>query len=361
MRRAVLFAALAFAACAGARGQAKAPAQEGLCVVRDVAYGPRGDAPGEGGARAHRSGQFFDVLSDARAAVDAPVYVHLHGGAWCQPFDKDGESLAFFRRLVARGFVVVNANYQLQNDVTAPGAPPPRRARATFRDMLRDVDDLGAFLARDFLPRRGLAPRACALGGVSAGGHLALLYAYDQGNPSARGARLRHALRVDVAVAVAAPADLAGEAFVAPLFGRRAPFGTRLDAAGAARLLTLLGWLADEDLPGMRARGDEAGVRAALARFSPARLVTPRAVPTVLAYARRFPFAQSDGCVPTRDYDDLRARLERAGVPVAGALRTFRAHGALRAADMEALADQVAAFARRASRPETAKGKDETR
>lgn len=347
-RAALLTTCLALAVLCGGRacGQAASSPSvvwEGVRMDRDIAYGPRGDAPGEGNGRAHRSGQFFDFLSDAASPprADAPVYVNLHGGAWCQPFDKDGESLAFFKLLVAHGFVVVNANYQLQNDVTAPGALPPRRPRATFRDMLRDLDDLGTFLVRDFLPRRGLTARACALGGWSAGAHLALLYAYDEGLP------LRHDLRVGFAVGVAGPVDLADDDFVAPLLGRRAPLGTWLDAAAADRLVTLLGWLADDDLRGRRARGDEDGLRAVLARFSPSRLVTPRTVPTILAYSRRFPFAGTDGCVPTSAYDGLRERLEAAGVPVVGDIRAFRSHGRLGAAYTRWLADQIAAFARR--------------
>ncbi len=339
---------------------------EGVRIVRDIAYGPRGDAPGEGEGRAHRSGQFFDFLVDAGAPprADAPVYVNLHGGAWCQPFDKDGESLAFFKLLVARGFVVVNANYQLQNDVTASGDLPPRRPHATFHEMLRDLDDLGTFLVRDFLPRRGVRARSCALGGWSAGAYLALLYAYDQDHPGVLGVPrsqqvatlplqrttpfpLRHDLRVGFAVDVVGPVDLADDDFIAPLLGRRAPFGTWWDAAAADRLVTLLGWLVDDDLRGRRARGDVDGMRAVLARFSPTRLVTPRTVPTILAYCRLFPFAGTDGCVPTSAYYGLRERLEAAGVPVSGDIRAFRSHGRLGEGYTVWLADQIAAFARR--------------
>ena len=384
MERAVLSVCLVLAVLCGGRvcGQtadavgaaSSSVVWEGVRIDRDIAYGPRGDAPGEGNGRAHRSGQFFDFLVDAGTPprTDAPVYVNLHGGAWCQPFDKDGESLAFFKLLVARGFVVVNANYQLQNDVTASGTMPPRRPHATFHDMLRDLDDLGTFLVRDFLPRHGVKARSCALGGWSAGAHLALLYAYDQDHPGARSQQvatlplqqpvllpeqqtttlsgrfpLRHDLRVGFAVDVVGPVDLADDDFIAPLLGRRAPFGTWWDAAATDRLLTLLGWLVDDDLRGRRARGDEDGMRAVLARFSPTRLVTPRTVPTILAYCRRFPFAGTDGCVPTSAYYGLRERLETAGVPVAGDIRTFRSHGRLGEGYTVWLADQIAAFARR--------------
>ncbi|MGN0852135.1 MAG: hypothetical protein ACI4Q3_02025 [Kiritimatiellia bacterium] len=337
---------------------------QGVRVYRDLAYGPRGDAPGEGEGytspftgktpdgrpfHTHRTGQFFDLLVGEKDGFrpDAPVYVNLHGGAWCQPFDKDGESLAFFKLLVDRGFIVVNADYQLQNDVTDAARAPERRANAAFRDMLRDIDDLGTFLKTDVLPGLGVNARAYVLGGASAGAHLATLYAYDQDNPAALNLGLRHDFRVGFVVDVVGPVDLAGTDFVAPLFGQPPPLGTFFDARTVDRLLTLLGWLVEDDLRARVEAGDVAGVRAALGRYAPINLVTPQSVPTILAYCQLFPFAKTDGCVPTSTYYNFRGKLRKAGVPHAGDIRTFHAHGQLRAGFTVWLADRIAEFARR--------------
>ena len=336
----------------------------GMRIYRDVAYGPRGDAPGEGeGYRSpftgqhpdgrsfhtHRSGQFFDVLVDDKTGFrpDAPVYVNLHGGAWCQPFDKDGESFEFFRMLVERGFIVVNADYQLQNDVTDSHRPLECRPHATFRDMLRDIDDLGTFLKNDFLPRVGVKARTYAIGGGSAGAHLVTLYAYDQDNPTALNLGLRHDFRVGFVVDVVGPVDLASQDFAAPLLKHDLPIGSMFNEWAVDRLVTLLGWLVEDDLRARIGKGDAEGVRKALAKYSPIYLVTPKSVPTILAYCQLFPFAKTDGCVPTSSYYDLCARLKEANVPYAGDIRTFRLHGMLRSGFMTWLADRVGEFERR--------------
>ncbi|MGN0847663.1 MAG: hypothetical protein ACI4RA_09805 [Kiritimatiellia bacterium] len=332
-------------------------------IYHDLAYGPRDDAPGEGadygpGVRwhsngcvfhAHRTGQRFDVFVAAKTGFrpDAPVYVNLHGGAWCQPFDKDGESFAFFKLLVDRGFIVVNANYQLQNDVTDGTRRLTRRPNAAFRDMLRDIDDLGSFLKNDFLPRVGVTAQAYALGGTSAGAHLATLYAYDQDNPASPRLGLRHDFRVGFVVDIVGPVDLAGEDFTEMLLERKLPFGSTFNAWAVDRLVTLLGWLVEDDLRACIEAGDGAGVRRALAAYSPIRLVTPRSVPTILAYCQVYPFAKTDGCVPTSSYHDLCARLKEAGVPYAGDIRTFRPHGQLGTSFTIWLADRIVEFERR--------------
>ncbi len=320
---------------------------DGVRIYRDIAYGPRGDAPGEGKAckspmtgrhsggyvfNSHRSGQFFDLIISDKTEVraDTPVYVNLHGGAWCQPFDKDGESFHYFRMLVERGFIVVNANYQLQNDVTDKARPPQRRENAAFLDMLRDIDVLGSFLKTNCLPRLGVKVSKFVIGGSSAGAHLSLLYAYDQDNPALLNAGLRHDFRVGVVVDIVGPVNLAHEDFLADY-----------------RFVKLFGWLVDDDLPARLACGDRGGVRKALERYSPIRLVTSRSVPTILAYCQLFPFAKSDGIIPVCDYHELCAKLKAEGVPHIGNIRSFRSHGNLGLDYMCWIADRVSDFHKR--------------
>ena len=337
---------------------------QGVRIYRDIAYGPRGDASGEGeGYRSpftgkspdgrsfhtHRSGQFLDVLVGEKSGFrpDSPVYVNLHGGAWCQPFDKDGESLEFLKMLVDRGFIVVNADYQLQNDVTDGNRPLECRPHAAFRDMLRDIDDLGAFLKNDFLPRVGVKARKFVIGGGSAGAHLVTLYAYDQDNPTALNLGLRHDFRVGFVVDIVGPVDLASRDFSAPLLEHDLPIGSFFNEWAVDRLVTLLGWLVEDDLRARIGKGDVEGVRKALAKYSPINLVTPKSVPTILAYCQLFPFAKTDGCVPTSSYYGLCARLKEANVPYAGDIRTFQAHGWLRTSFLTWLADRAAEFERK--------------
>ena len=365
------FVLMCSALCVGAEGVVTSSISErpsavwkGVCVYRDIAYGPRGDAPGEGeGYRSantgktpdgrsfhsHRSGQFFDVFVGEKSGFrpDAPVYVNLHGGAWCQPFDKDGESFEFFRMLVERGFIVVNADYQLQNDVTDSHRPQECRPHAAFRDMLHDIDDLGSFLKNDFLPRVGVRARTFAIGGGSAGAHLVTLYAYDQDNPTALNLGLRHDFRVGFVVDIVGPVDLASRDFTAPFLEHDLPIGSIFNEWAVDRLVTLLGWLVEDDLRTRIGKGDVEGVRRALAKYSPVFLVTPRTVPTILAYCQLFPLAKTDGCVPTSSYYDLCRRLDESGVPYVGDIRTFRPHGWLRTDFMVWLADRMVEFERR--------------
>ena len=337
---------------------------QGVRIYRDIAYGPRGDAPGEGEGyksaatgkhpdgrsfHTHRTGQFFDVLVSEKTGFrsDSPVYVNLHGGAWCQPFDKDGESFDFMKMLVDRGFVVINANYQLQNDVTDADRALSCRPHAAFCDMLRDIDDLGTFLKNDFLPCVGIKSRKCAIGGGSAGAHLVMLYAYDQDNPTVLNLGLRHDFRVGFVVDVVGPVDLASRDFSAPFLEHQLPFGSLFNEWAVDRLAILLGFLVEDDLSARIKRGDVEGVRKILAKYSPINLVTPKTVPTILAYCQLFPFAKTDGCVPTSSYYDLCRRLKEAGVPYEGDIRTFHLHGCLRTGFMTWITDCVAEFERK--------------
>ena len=320
---------------------------EGIAIYRDLRYGPRGDAPGEGkGYRSpmtgqtpdgrwyhtHRTGQFFDlIVSEKGYSPDAPVYVNLHGGAWSQAFDKDGESMWYLKRYADAGFVVVNADYMMPMDVLDVSRTPERNPEATFLTILRDIDTLAGHLKDDLLPTIGVRPAKFAIGGGSAGAHIAALYGYDQANPAHLGAGLRHDYPVGLVINVVGPTDLASDDFTKPILTGETGVFTMFDRPTVDRFVTLLGWLTDDDLRGRIARGDIEGARRVLARFSPNRMVTKDSPPTVFAYCRRFPWSDTDGCVPTSTYHDLESRLTAAGVPHRGDLRSWRIHGWLRA------------------------------
>ena len=334
---------------------------KGMRIYRDIAYGPRADAPTEGEAykspwtgrdwtghvyHSHRSGQFCDVFAaEGEIPAGAPVYLNVHGGAWSQPWDKDGEGLRYILKLVKKGFVVFNMNYQLQEDVITRGNEVSRRPHATFDDLVRDIDAMVGFLKDDFLPKMGLAPRAIALGGGSAGAHLSMLYAWDQDNPSVLNLNLRHALRIGFVVDMVGPSDLTSDDFLLPQFERKFPRGSFFDEQALERFFTLFDWLTDADLSTLFARDERDAVRAALRKYSPIHLVTPKSVPAILAYCQRWPFAKTDGCVPTSAYYDLMEKLAAYQVPHAGDIRTFRLHGLLGEGFEQWVADRVGEFA----------------
>ena len=285
----------------------------------DLRYGPRADAKGEGAdypdqkggkgpdgkaVNVHGSGQTYDLVLPERPIPGAPVVVFLHGGAWCQRWDKGSLTAGLPRIFAERGLPAVSANYQLQNDLTAnPFAP--QRKKATFADMLRDIDLLVSHLA-DELPRRGLPVSSVVLVGASAGAHLAMLYATDEGAPAALGLGLSHRLPVGLAVSQAGPVDLTDPLFTDALLG---------NAPAGLVYAKLFSWLTDEYEFSLGKR-DRVRILAALAKWSPVTHVTEKTPPCALLYTRFPSGATSDGLVPIASMEKMKRRLSAAGVRV---------------------------------------------
>ncbi len=334
---------------------------DGIKITRDLRYGDRDDAREEGEKyksymsgrqsdghimHSHRSGQYYDLLHrDGPIPADAPVYVHLHGGAWCQPYDKDGEGLNFIGRLVNCGFVVVNMDYQLQNDVTDGTRELWRRSHASFDDMLRDIDALVTHLKTVRLPALGIKTEKIAIGGGSAGAHLSALYAYDETNPDWLGLGLKHELKIGFVMDFVGPTDLASEDFYDPLVNHSFPIGAMFNEWSTDRLLILLGWLTNADLKGMIAKGKIEDARSVLAKYSPLRMITEKSCPTILEYSRLWPGATTDGCVPVSTYDDHIAALEKANVPYEAHMSWFSIHGNPRSGVLSSLVSKCEDYA----------------
>ena len=298
-------------------------------VYRDLAYGTRGDAEGEGaeyaahawGYHNHRSGTFFDVyaadalLSSAAARAKMPVFVFLHGGSWSQCYDKDGSGRDLLKRVAAAGYFVATMDYQLQSDITERGETAPR-GNATFADMLADVDAMMAYL-KTALPVLGLPSDKIVLGGESAGAHLAMCYAWDQDGTGLSGASLRHDLHVSCVMSAVGPANLADDAMLGPVLAARS-VPVPAARAFAARFLALMDWLTGANVSGMVAAGDRAGAAAALSAWSPLGLVDARSCHAILAYGctsatPSAPMA-SDGIVPVSNFSSLTNALAASGV-----------------------------------------------
>ncbi len=235
-------------------------------LYRDLCYGPRPDEKGK------RSGQFLDLIMPADGVkAETPVYVHVHGGSWCQQYNKDDENLYLLTSIARSGWLVVNANYCLADEREAALG----KLSVTFDDMLADIDAVLGFLRDRVLPELGIKANGVALGGCSAGAHLALVAA----------ARDRHPLSVAMVYAQVPPADL-----LHPRFKEAQPY---------FRLL---------------AKGD-------VRRYSPVELVRRGTPPAVVA---------SMGCdelVPAENFHRLTNAYHRAGVEVSASLTPGCGHG----------------------------------
>lgn len=357
---AVAVAGIFIYGCATAREHVR---WETLEITYDLRYGPRGDAPGEGTAaysntishvrhdgrliHTHRTGQFYDLVRTKGTLPETtPVYLNIHGGAWSEVSDKDGEDFRFLGELARMGFVVVNLDYQMQEPIFKPGTGerPAERPGATFDDMLRDIDLCVSHVRNELAPSLGIKPRAVVIGGGSAGAHLSCLYAYDGTRPETLGLGLKHELPVAFAVNVVGPTDLASDDFARPILKHEYEFGSFFNEESADRMLSLFGYLVQTDLRSLIERGELDEARRRLKRYSPIDLIDGKTPPTVLAYCRVFPWSVGDGCVPASTFYDHCAKLKENGVPYAGDIRSWRVHGWLREDFTWWLLDRIAEF-----------------
>ena len=296
-------------------------------VCRNLAYGPR--QLGTGAAHADVA-QTYDLYLPAplgKIPKTAPFFLCIHGGAWMYG-SKDGP-LPFFEGFVKEGFVVASMNYALCNK--------GRGGDHTFADMLADIDAMVSHLPQ-LAAALGIDIDRIALGGSSAGGHLALLYAYDGAKPSALGLNLAHAVPVACVFSDCGPTDISSPEFgVAGMGATKSKFATWNGNFGA---LSGAG----------RDYGTFTNLVSHLARYSPVNLVCKESPPTICLYGdigtvptsntfvpvpggETRPYTElwkmvgssatppaavgTDGIVATQNYEALTNRLAAAGVPYA--------------------------------------------
>lgn len=124
-------------------------------VERDVAYDPRFAA------------DLLDVYTPNNTATDRPAVIIVHGGSW--KMGSRGDHRTHAERLVATGYVVVNADYRLVPD----GAYPA---------MMQDIACVFA-TTRARAGEWGIDPDRIAVMGYSAGAHLVSLLAVASDEP----------------------------------------------------------------------------------------------------------------------------------------------------------------------------------
>jgi acetyl esterase/lipase len=124
-----------------------------------------------------------------------PLVVMIHGGAWCGGGRFQMGLTRWAGYLAEAGLSVVSIDYRLAPATTYPDS---------FQDCLDAVD-----WAAEHAGEIGCDPQRIGLWGDSAGGHLALLLATSQTNPSVPGPRIRSAsARFAAVVAWYPPTDL---------------------------------------------------------------------------------------------------------------------------------------------------------
>jgi acetyl esterase/lipase len=130
----------------------------GVERIRDIRYG-----------RAAAVNLYLDVYRPrSHAAAPRPVFFYVHGGGWMIG-TKDTQGLPLMYHLAAQGWVCVNVNYRLS-------------PHATFPDHLLDLKRALAWL-REHAAEYGADSGFVAVGGGSAGGHLAALLALTANDP----------------------------------------------------------------------------------------------------------------------------------------------------------------------------------
>jgi acetyl esterase/lipase len=120
----------------------------------------------------------LDLYTPAGATGALPTLLYLHGGAWAAG-DKSDMAVERLMPLVGHGFAVASANYRLVPSVTYPA--PVHDVKAAVRWLRANAAEYS------------LDPDRIAIGGASAGGHLASLAALTEGDPELEGDVGEHA------------------------------------------------------------------------------------------------------------------------------------------------------------------------
>lgn len=295
-------------------------AYPGVRVRKDMPYGARRMLPTEGFAsrnaflatnewgfvqNGHCTGQDYDLYLPAGPQTNLPVLVYIHGGGWCQPFDKTDHE-EFFELIANDGWAVFAPDYIMQPDlITDPSETP--RPGATMAAQLRDID-LMMKEVRRVSAACGFDVSHLVLAGESAGAHLASLYASDAVSPEVLGLSLEHPLDIRRLFNIVGFIDFT-DTNACPCATRA--FGPR--------------WTPDLYRSWLRAITGTEATEEDLSRYSPARHIVSGLPPHLISYSCRAD-AQDDGIVPVSMYVTLTNSLKRAGVPFAARLFPGTSH-----------------------------------
>ena len=219
-----------------------------------------------------------DLIYDDERAMDiylpsdtegiSGAVLFIHGGGWMSG-DKSEEDIRC--RIVANGgYVAATLNYTLLTDETED---------FYTIDLVMDEIDLAIERLVEVSAEQGIDIQSVALSGYSAGGHIALLYAYTRAEDAP--------LDVAFVSSMAGPADISYEVW-----------------GGSAAVIG--SWLSGEEVTAEMAESGEADE--ILSLISPVANITPDSPPTMLIQGAR------DNVVPPRNAESLVAHLQERGV-----------------------------------------------
>ncbi|MBP5585910.1 MAG: alpha/beta hydrolase [Lentisphaeria bacterium] len=200
--------------------------------------------------------------------VDAPLLLLIHGGSWTE--GKRGDIAYACKYYAKNGCIAATMDYSLVSD----------KNNVTIKTMLDEITACIAALKKQ-LEKEGYHVPKLAVGGYSAGGHLALLYAYSRASESA----IPVAFVFDKVGPVSFHKEFWGDRIAAMLIG----YGARIEV-DPKKL----------DTPEMKAAADS---------LSPLHFVGPKSLPTVFAYGGK------DDLVRPIHRDELAKALEEHHVP----------------------------------------------
>lgn len=205
---------------------------------------------------------------DLAPGKDAPLLLLIHGGSWTE--GKRGDIAYACKYYAKNGCITATMDYSLvseKNDVTV-------------KTMLDEITACIAAIQKR-LKKEGCQASGLAVGGMSAGGHLALLYAYSRASESS----------IPVAF----------------VFEKVGPVSFHKEFWGADISALLIGYGAR--IPVDPKKLDAPETVAAADSLSPLHFVTSKSPPTIFAYGGK------DDLVKPVHRDELAKALERNQVP----------------------------------------------
>ena len=212
----------------------------------------------------------YDVFipKNAKKGANVPLMLFIHGGAWNSGRRQD---IAYACKYYAKnGCITATLDYSLVSS---------KRPEVTIYTMLDEITRcIGALKGE--LANRGYRTPKIALGGFSAGGHLALLYSYSRAGESP--------IPIAFVCEKVGPSDFGEKAF-----GRKG--SAAMVSSGTGKPLAV----SDLDKPEGKRLVDS---------LSPVAFVTGKSVPTIFAYGGK------DNLVKRHHRDVLAEALEKNGV-----------------------------------------------
>lgn len=161
----------------------KYPKPTGLDVFNDISYG-------------EEETQKFDLIIPQGIGKDLSLSIYLHGGAWLGG-DKSLDTELVLPMAQEKGMISANVNYRLLSE---------GRNDLDCRTLLQDIDDAIKKIV-EVCDDKGYSVKKAIIWGKSAGGHLALMYAYTCKDTSA--------VDIGLVYSICGPTDMTDEDFFA--------------------------------------------------------------------------------------------------------------------------------------------------